>query len=574
MRKGLFSMRWWLALVFAAIVASTALFVAEVMTNRSEAAFRSRAQDLAAGTTVDAANRLKQDNGHGSLSEATARIAREKGIALFVFDATGKLLTSKRSRGIEISSIEAGNDVLTLPLEGKRVVQTTDDGRRILVGLPLRDVPPAVALVGVASRPDLVAAGRIVHGKVIGAVALAVSFGALIGIVVAFFITSRLRRIAQTASAIGAGDFERQLSSRFPDELGQLAAAIDTMRLRLSDSFENLEGERSRLARLLEQLQEGVLAVDSGLRIVYANDRARLLLHGGPLGKGDALPDPWPGLSLPQLASQLFEPGVSVIYQRVSPVPEKTYAVAGVPARAGVALLVITDVSLQERRERAEREFVTNAAHELRTPLSAIAGAAEALESGAKDEPEGRDRFIAIVSRQTARLGRLVQALLALARAQTGTEQLELEPVELRPLLREIAAEANSAGTHVELDCPEDLRAITHSDLLRQAIENLVANAVKYGGREIEINAEELSAQSSRISIVDHGEGLSPEQRDRAFDRFFRAGGRSGDGFGLGLPIAREIVSALTGEIEIDSNPGGGTRVSIVLPGATRISER
>lgn len=561
-------MRWWLALVFAALVASTALFVAEVMTRRSEAAFRNEARDLAAGKADSAAYKIRLGLTHGRLSAVVARVAHEEGIAVFLFDFAGEPISPKRSQGVDLSSVKNVQRLVLPALHGQREIQTRDNGKRIVIGAPLGSSVSAV-LVAVVSQPDLVKAGQIVHGKVIGAVFLAIAFGALIGIAVAFAITSRLRRIARAASAIGAGDFDLELSARFPDELGQLAEATDAMRRQLSESFVSLEGERRRLEQLLEQLQEGVLAVDSELLVVYANARAGQLLETqSPVG-AERLPDPWVELSLGELAKKLFEPGASVVRKRVSPAPEKTFSVAGIPARAGIAVLVISDVSLAERRERAEREFVANAAHELRTPLSAISGAAEALASGAGEQPADRDRFVAIIARQTERLGRLVQALLALARAQTGSEQLQLEPVELRPLLEEVAGEASASGTKIDLDCPYELSVIAHRDLLRQAIENLISNAAKYGGRELEIGAEPLPSGCVRIEVGDHGGGLDPEQRERAFDRFFRAGKRDGEGFGLGLSIVREVVSALAGKLEIDSAPGRGTRVAIVLPSAT-----
>jgi signal transduction histidine kinase len=568
MRHGLLSMRWWLALVFAAIVATTAFFVAEVMTQRSEAAFRARAQELAVGTTVAAASGLVREESEGTLlAVAATDAAKARGLALFLYGSSGNLLTSPESLGVDVRRAGISREVVDRAIAGERVVQTSNDGRRIIVALPLRN-STASAIVGIASRPDLVAAGRIVRGKVIGAVFLAIGLGALIGLVVAFVITSRLRWIAQATAEIERGNFERELAPSFGDELGQLGKAIDRMRVRLRDSFLDLKAERDRLERLLEQLQEGVIAVDRSLRVSFANRRAQLLLGTGALGEGDPLPDPWPELSLAELAAELFGPSASIVHSRVSPTPSKTYAVAGIPARAGVgtAVLVIADVSLQERRERAEREFVTNAAHELRTPLSAISGAVEVLESGAKELPPERDRFLAIVARQTARLGRLVHALLTLARAQTGAEQLEFEQVKLRPLLAEIAAEARAEGADVELTCPARLIAFTHADLLQQAIENLVSNAQKYGGREIEIVATGEDPTRTRIEVIDHGEGLSAEERERVFDRFYRTGERGEGGFGLGLSIVREVVSVLEGEIEIESERGIGTCVAIVLP--------
>ena len=136
-------------------------------------------------------------------------------------------------------------------------------------------------------------------------------------------------------------------------------------------------------------------------------------------------------------ASGLFEPNTrSVVHARVVHA-RRVYALAGIAAAFGTrdAILVVGDVSDRERREQAERDFVTNAAHELGTPVTAIATSLEALQSGAKAIPEERDRFLELIERQTSRLVRLRRALLTLARTQTGQEAIGLQSVELRPLL-------------------------------------------------------------------------------------------------------------------------------------------
>jgi signal transduction histidine kinase len=563
-------MRWWLALAFALIVALAALVVAEMLTQRSESAFRSRARELAVGTAVTAAGDLRDFEPGPTLSAATAQEARSRRIALFLFDSSGRLLTQRTSLAVDIEGVERREQVIARALAGDRSVDTYNGGRRIVVGLPVHG-PKVAVLVGVASRPDLVAAGQILHGNVFGAVALAILVGAAVGLVVAFFITSRLRRIATAAGQIERGNFELALEPGFNDELGQLARAIDRMRDRLRDSFLSLRGERDRLGRLLEQLQEGVIAVDKELRIVFANGRARLLLERRLLEEGDDLPDPWPDRSLREIAARLFAPGAAVSNDRVPVGSSRTYSVSGVPARRGVstAVLVITDISQQERRERAEREFVANAAHELRTPLSAITGAVEALEAGGKEVPEERDRFLGIVGRQTERLGRLVRALLALARAQTGTEQLRLEPVAIWPILTEAAADARQRGRRVAIECDRGLAALAHPDLMRQAIENLVENALKYGGGELRLTARRAGADRVQLEVADSGAGLEPDEAERILERFYRAGARGADGFGLGLPIVSEVVQALGGQLEIDTFPGAGTRMRITLLGAT-----
>ncbi len=164
---------------------------------------------------------------------------------------------------------------------------------------------------------------------------------------------------------------------------------------------------------------------------------------------------------------------------------ERTYALIGVPApaRGADAILVLTDISERERRERAEREFVANAAHELGTPLTAITTSLEVLRAGAKDDPAERDRFLELIERQTSRLGRLRRALLTLARAQTRQEALQLEPVTMRPLLEAVADELRAGAPEAEItvEAPDDLALLAHPELIEQVVVNLAGNALRQG---------------------------------------------------------------------------------------------
>jgi signal transduction histidine kinase len=222
---------------------------------------------------------------------------------------------------------------------------------------------------------------------------------------------------------------------------------------------------------------------------------------------------------------------------------------------------------LGERRERAEREFVMNAAHELRTPLAAIVSAIEVLQSGAKELPEERDAFLADIQRESDRLSRLVHALLVLARAQTGQETVSLERVRLRPIFEEIAQSLHpDDGVAVEVRCPPELSVLAARDLLEQAFSNLAANAAKHthSGR-IEFAAAPAAEGWVAAEVRDTGVGIQREEHDRVVDRFYRGEGRGADGFGLGLAIVDEAVSALGGKMEMESSPGEGTTVRVLL---------
>jgi two-component system, OmpR family, phosphate regulon sensor histidine kinase PhoR len=561
-------MRWWLALTFAGIAAVTAFSVAEVFNHRAATALRHRTEDLAVGQTVSAAGAASKALRQGILANAASVIAERRSFSIFVFSPTGAPLTPGTSRGVRFTDVPQGQRALRLALHGERYVGTHDPGSSFVVGLPL----PAKdgAIVTYAARPELLSELGIVHDQILSAALIAVAVGGFVGLLVAMMIAARLRRIARAAARIEAGAFDEPLRSPFGDEVGALALTIDQMRQRLRESFGHLGEERDRLRQLLEGLHEGVVAVDRELRITFANPAARTLLTGRVLPVGEPLPDLWPDFPLRAFAGRLFERGAYRPTQARVVEGERTYALIGVPARAGAdAILVLTDISERERRERAEREFVANAAHELGTPLTAITTSLEVLRAGAKDDPADRDRFLELIERQTSRLSRLRRALLVLARAQTRQEALQLEPVPARRLLEAVADELRAAGLDgdVEVEAPSDLAVLAQPELVEQVVLNLAENALRHGSAtHVELVTRGIDERLVAIEVRDDGKGIAPGERDRLFDRFYRGTGRGdGEGFGLGLAIVREAVRALGGTIEIDSPPTGGTTVRITL---------
>ncbi|HEV3478361.1 MAG TPA: ATP-binding protein [Gaiellaceae bacterium] len=562
--------RWWLGAAFALIAAVTAAAVALVFSQQSAAEFRDRAEDVAAGRAVSAAIDVAGSEASRPLGPQVAAIADRHRVALFVFDDRGRLLTPGRSRGVVFTRIDKGAQALREALGERRFVETNEEVEATVLGLPVYGGNRR-ALVAYASHPDLAAGLGIVRNNVVGAMLWAILLGGVTGFVVATLISLRLRRIAATAGAIEAGQFDQPLNVRFPDEVGALGATIERMRKRLRASFAQLEAERDRLEQLLERLHEGVLLLDPELRIVVANPQAARIMEV-EFSEGDALPDPWPTVSLRRLAASLFEDGAEPTEVRFGADEETVYLVVGLPpADHDNALLVITDVSERERRERAEREFVTNAAHELRTPLTTITGAVELLQSGAKEIPEERDRFLEHIERDSKRLVRLARALLILARAQTTEEAPRLQGVELRPLLEEIAASlVPAAGVEVEVDCPSGLTVLTEPALAEQALANAAANAVKHTAQgTVRLRAWEAQEGEVVVEIRDTGSGMSGAVKRRIFDRFYRGDSRDGEGFGLGMAIVNESVRAVGGSIRVDSVPGVGTTVRISLPASS-----
>jgi signal transduction histidine kinase len=339
-----------------------------------------------------------------------------------------------------------------------------------------------------------------------------------------------------------------------------------------------LRQERARLRLLLERLPAHVVTVTRDLRIEFANSHALTLL-GLPRveeeEEEEELPEPWSDFSLRDVARELFEVETPDLEWSVTPAgQDRSYMVTGIPAHGlDTVVIVIRDVTESERLIRAEREFIGNAAHQLRTPLAAIVSAVDVLQLGAKEVPVERDRFLAHLERETGRLVRLVGALLTLARAQTLGEQARTELVKVRPLLEEVFSSLHTPD-HADIDCrcEEGLIAITNRELMQQALANLCENALRYtsNGR-IEVTARAIEGDLVLIDVVDTGPGLPPELRERVQERFVR-GSLSSTGFGLGLAIASQAVDAVGGGLEFDSAPGSGTTARVTLPAARAVT--
>jgi signal transduction histidine kinase len=202
----------------------------------------------------------------------------------------------------------------------------------------------------------------------------------------------------------------------------------------------------------------------------------------------------------------------------------------------------------------------------LRTPLTTIIGAVEVLQAGAKDDAAQRDRFLAHIEREAARLARLARALLTLARANAGQEKPRVEAVSVAALLQDVADELRPRdGVVVDVDCPPELLATVNRDLLEQALRNLGENAAKYTPSGRIVLRGSAAGNSVSVEVEDTGVGISRDAQLGVFDRFYRGQDRDPEGFGLGLAIVRQAVQSLGAELGLESVPGRGTRVTIEL---------
>lgn len=561
-------MRWWLGLAFGLIAALTAVAVVRVLSERSEAAFREAAEEFAVGNSITAAETLNRVATPAELRERAEALARMRRLSLFVFDDSGALVASASPSGVRFDRVPNGTAALATALEGTRYIESSEDGAAIVVGVRMRTADAAV-LVAYTLRPELREQLGIVRDEVGEAALWATLLGAATGLMVATLFARRIRRIAGTARAIEAGDFSRPVQDDFPDEIGSLATSIERMRTRLAALIEALREDRDRFEQLVERLNEGVLLVDRDLTITFANGHAADTIPAAKLAGGASLEEAWPDERVLALTRRLFT---------TTEAPEPLHVerggrllrVAGVPAAGGeTALLVLADTTERERAERAQREFVTNAAHELRTPIAGIVTSVEMLQTGAKDDPAARDDFLAHIEREAARLTRLTRALLVLARAEAHQEEPQVAPVDLEALLLRVAESVDPLpGVDVTVWCEPGLEAQAEPDLLEQALLAVVQNARKYTeSGSIALRGRRIDGVAT-IEVEDTGRGMPDAERARIFERFYRGVDDDAGGFGLGLAIAAQAVRVLGGRIDVESTRGSGTTVRVVLPAA------
>lgn len=252
----------------------------------------------------------------------------------------------------------------------------------------------------------------------------------------------------------------------------------------------------------------------------------------------------------------------------------RTYLVNLAPLIRGEVLVLMRDVTDARRAEATRRDFVANASHELRTPISAIRASAETLLSGAVDDPAAARTFVEIVARHAERLVRLTQDLLDLSRIESRQWKLDEAPVDCAALARQVvellAPAARDKKLELRAEVPEGTHVRADTRALEQVLVNLVDNGVKYTNEgSVAIRAERDNGEVV-LSVVDTGPGIERHHLSRIFERFYRVdAGRSREqgGTGLGLAIVKHLAQAMGGEAGVESG-ADGSRFWVRLPAA------
>jgi len=396
------------------------------------------------------------------------------------------------------------------------------------------------------------------------------------------------------------------------------SAEIEDLAAALNYASVNLHQQRQQLASTVEQLMveeriirdrteqlnaifslspDGLVSFDRDGLVKFANPaflRLTGLLSSDVVGRTQAAleerlrelaenPGQWPGLApcfrrVAGLAGQTVDaPPATRQLLSLSAPRGSVLDLIGVSSDAATVsqLLYVRDVTHEIEVDRMKSEFLSHAAHELRTPMASVFGFSELLMTQDFDEATRKD-LLATIHRQTAWLVDIINELLDLARIESRRgKDLNIEAVTLPQIVGEAvdALRVDAQKWPLTTDCSIDLPPVrADAAKLRQALTNVLGNAVKYSpdGGAIEIRCVRREREGrifGGVSVADRGIGMTPEQVARIFERFYRADS-SGNipGTGLGMTIVKEIVRLLGGEVDVASEPGAGTRVTLWLP--------
>jgi signal transduction histidine kinase/HAMP domain-containing protein len=400
------------------------------------------------------------------------------------------------------------------------------------------------------------------------AAVLASLIGGGLMFLLAVMLSRRVERLSSGARLMERGDLSHRIEPGFGDELGALAKTLNSMAANLEESFGRLAEKDATLGAILDNLSEGVVATDARGAVIFANPAGRAMLG---MGEQDAeLPSPWEDFDLREAvasSARKREGGVASVRGGKSFLRIKLEYVSNLGERGKEGVLIVAqDLSEGRRLEEAQQRFLANAAHQLRTPLSAITLAAELLVTKG-DDPVARRRFLEHILTGSERMRRLSDSLLGLARVGWGRREPELEPVDLSEVAH-TAAEmakplAESAGVGVTVE-GEAAWVVADPALLEEALLIPITNAIQHSDPGQTVR---LRVSGASVTIEDRAGGIPEVALPHLFERFYSGRGSSG-GFGLGLPICKDLVERMGGEVSLRSEEGVGTSVTVGLPEA------
>ena len=516
------------------------------------------------------ANRVEIDRRH-SIQDITSQEAQAAGARATVIDPSGQVLADSEANPAEMENHRTRKEFVAA-LDGNIGV---DERRSHTIGIPFMYVAAPVS--GGAVRlayplSDVEAASKRVHRALLLGSAIAFVVVMLLAAIGAQYTARRLQRIVHFAERIAAGDLTARISATSVDEIGQVATALDKTARKVEQSFLAVQNSQRQLETLLNSMQDAVIAVGADGRVQWANHGMERLVPQRARVNAPIVET----VRDPQFLAAVREAteGNKIASARAgSIVRGRSFDVTAAPLPGGGAVAVLRDLTETERVEKTRRDFIANVSHELRTPLTSIQGYTETLLDGAAENGHSRE-FLEIIRKNAARMSRLTEDLLTLARVESGEQRFDPEPTPPTELLNDAVESFREVARaqDIELAIEETVETPVNADreAIHQVFSNLIENAMKYAasGRRVLLGAKNAE-RAVQFYVRDFGPGVPSEHLPRLFERFYRvdkARSREFGGTGLGLAIAKHIVLAHQGSIHAESELNHGSTFLFTLP--------
>jgi two-component system, OmpR family, phosphate regulon sensor histidine kinase PhoR len=542
------------------------------------------------------AHRVETDRTGHSLADIAAQEGQAAGARVTIIDPTGKVLADSESNPANMENHSTRPEFVAA-LSGRT---GSNERRSATIGIPFLYV--AVPISGGAVRlayplSDVEAVAAQVRRRLAIASGWTFLFALLVAAIAAHWSARRLERIVEVAARIADGDLQARVLEPSQDEIGRVAGAIDKTAWRVEQSFAAVRSSQRQLETLLNSMQDAVIAVSADGLVQWANQPMdRLVPQGTRLHQPvvETIRDP-DFLATVKEATTSREVKTA---RATSIVSGRAFDVTAAPLPDGGAVAVLRDLTETERVEKTRRDFIANVSHELRTPLTSIQGYAETLLDTTPENVAPTREFLEIIRKNSARMSRLTEDLLTLARVESGETRFDVEPVPPAELLHDAEESfreiARSHGIDLRIedlpvqDSPAPaaqnpdspilhLRSVrADREAIHQVFSNLIDNALKYGstpgasGGRVVLGARSVP-HGVEFFVQDFGAGIPSEHLPRLFERFYRvdkARSRESGGTGLGLAIAKHIMLAHGGSIRAESELAHGSTFLFTLPTA------
>ena len=541
-------------------------------------------------------NDTKSTDTKSSITKLVSEFNIQKLLLVSVIDKDSKIVASSSKNGNDDYLSKRSFDpqvsqVLKTGESAKKIQTNPDTNRRVwLYVSPIKKDNEVVGVVSLMADIESVYQDLVGITKIftVGTI-LSILITTIIGFVASKTVTSSIEKMSAQVKTMASGNYGTVVGINTHDEIGDLAKVFNQISKRIKEEQDVTETERRKLATIIESMMDGIITTDTNGKVILINTSAGDMIDAPEneilIGK-DALK--LLNISEYESIGEIIEAEDSLLvnvseddeglllraeFSKI--LKEENEDLSQVSTELEGYIIVLYDVTDQERQERERREFVSTVSHELRTPLTTMNSYIEALEEGVINDKELAPQFIDTIHKETTRMIRMVNELMQLGKMDIKEEHYDKEFIDINKLIEQIS-------DRFELTHPEKnfIKYIPKTpifvegdqDKLTQVFDNIMNNAIKYSpnGKNITVRVRQnYNHNRVSISIKDEGVGIPLVHIDKIFKRFYRVDKsrqRTMGGTGLGLALAKNIVEAHRGRIWAQSREGYGSIIFVTLP--------